>query len=195
MSRKNLIFLLNVTIILSVLSIGGCFQSSKQAKPITFVVDSFSPTAEDFIVADKFDSTTENFEGPWGSAVIENETLKFDVSGAWCTLNFMHNEQFYAGGTNTFKYAVITLRSDKPGEAINATMTLGNKQKYFTEWKIAFDTVAKTYAIDLAAHGVTNWGDEREPTYAPDFAMNNGGATSSYIYIERIILTNRELTN
>ncbi|MGQ9779539.1 MAG: hypothetical protein ACUVRM_06645, partial [Bacillota bacterium] len=121
MSRKNFLFLGLVVLLCGIL-VSGCFQSKPKEKPATFVLNDFSPTTEDFIVADEFNGA-ENYAGPYGGAVVESGTLKFDVAAAWCTLNFINNEQFNAGGANTFKYAVITLRADNPEDAAKATMT------------------------------------------------------------------------
>jgi LPXTG-motif cell wall-anchored protein len=153
-----------------------------------FVFTSVAMAADDFVVANGFSGQdADGYFGPYGPAyVLQNGALVFDssIDNAWVTLNFKDDNL----AANAYKYAVITLKADNPQDAAKVHMTLGNVGKSFTDWGITLNTTYTTYAIDLAANGLTKWGDGAKGV--PDFALNKADAKNAKIYVSKIVLTN-----
>jgi|GEM_PF-796000 len=154
----------------------------------------FAVAANDFVIANGFNGQDgDGYWGPYGPAfTLENGALVFDssIDNAWVTLNFKKDDNFTA---TSYKYLVITLKSDKPQDGEKVHMTLGNVGKSFGDWGITLDTNYKTYTIDLAANGVTKWGDAEKQT--PDFALNKAEAQNAKIYLTKMVLTNSPSTS
>lgn len=154
----------------------------------SFAFTSVAMAADDFVVANEFSGQdAEGYFGPYGPAyVLQDGALVFDssINNAWVTLNFKDDNL----AADAYKYAVITLKTDNPQDAAKVHMTLGNVGKSFADWGITLKTTYTTYVIDLAANGLTKWGDGTKGE--PDFALNKAEAENAKIYVSKIVLTN-----
>jgi len=149
---------------------------------------SVTAAAGDYLVGDSFPTpNAEGYWGPYGPAVtLYGGALVFDTSipDAWVTLDY--RDDIIA--PDTYRYAVVTIKADDPGAAAGATMTFGDVRQSLAKWGITLNETYTTHALDLAAHGITKWGDAAQ--HEPDFAMNKAEAGNTVIYVDKILLTN-----
>lgn len=149
--------------------------------------------ASDFIVAQTWPGTDqENYWGPYGDFNISGGTLLFDQSkaGAYITMNFKDY-----GSKTSYKYMDLTMKSETDSGdslqlSIGQTSSGDQNGKPLTEWVLADGTKGiqlskdyKTFRVDLAANGTTQFFAEGKPAVA----LNQLGAGK--IYIQSIALT------
>lgn len=189
MPKKSIFFFYLVFLVCSLL-VTGCFSSGKDNGDQNGTT---APVDEDFLVGEEFaeinEEGVEGYRGPWGAEgcfTLEDGAVVFDTSvpDAYITMDFTNDD---LAGTD-YQYAVVTLKTDKPEDAKNAHMKFGNTGRSFTDWGIELSDTYTTYAVDLWANGLTDWGDAGN--YEPDFALNKVGAIDAVVYVSRILLTN-----
>lgn len=149
--------------------------------------------APDFTVAKAWPATDkENYWGPYGDADISGGTLLFDQSktNAYITMGFKDY-----GADTTYKYLELTMKSDNAsGDSLQLSIgqTAAGVQngKPLTDWVLADGTKGiqltndyKTFRVDLAANGTTQFFVEGKPA----IALNQLG--TGKIYIQSIVLT------
>lgn len=126
----------------------------------------------------------------------DNGALVFDtsVSGGYMTADLLDADGTPLDDSNvpSYKYLLITVKSDDPADSQGAHLSIGKDSKNaqlgksFTDWGINLTTDYKTYTIDLAGNDFAYWGK----TGAPDIALNQSEATKGKIEIKAMSLSN-----
>ncbi len=144
--------------------------------------------AWDYVVAEKFeDQDGENYWGPYGPAyMLMDGALVFDnsIANGWVTLNFKDERL----AKESYRYVVISVKTDNPADAQGVILTFGNVKKPFSDWGIKLSNTYTVYVLDLSKHGFTAWGDGAKSI--PDFALNVVPGKNFALFINQIKLTN-----
>lgn len=136
------------------------------------------------------------YSGGAAYCYLDNGSLVFDASasGGYCTADLGDVSKVPLDATNNpkYHYALVTMKADNPSAAQGIHLTFGRDAKdgqlgkSLTDWGITLTTSYKTYVVDLTAGGFDHWAAAGQP----DFALNQGEATSGKLEIKSIVLSN-----